>query len=100
MFRDLDSCPYGPPTKDVEKGEPQWLEPARYRIPVGDRELGVGTLGTPVRATELSKETLESLLEVMRAYDAKTTATESEPDGEAFPKFWQVHQKNMEKYSP
>ncbi|KAF2488650.1 HET-domain-containing protein [Lophium mytilinum] len=63
----LDICPYGASSKDIDQFEPDWFEPAQYRIPVADKEESPET-GNVTRATGQSEILLESLIAVIRAY--------------------------------
>lgn len=89
----LDICPYGPSSKDIEEFEPDWFEPAQYRIPVADKETSEGV----TRATKQSKVRCESLLAVIHAY---YTAMRAMEDGSttAAAIFSNVLQSNYDKF--
>jgi hypothetical protein len=75
----LDKCPYGPSSKDIEEFEPEWFEPAQYRIPVADKENRPLDPDRAIRATTQSKDQCESLLAVIFAYNAAMRGEGDEP---------------------
>jgi hypothetical protein len=75
----LDKCPYGPSSKDIEEFEPEWFEPAQYRIPVADKENCPLDPDRVIRATKQSKDQCESLLAVIFASDAAMRGERDEP---------------------
>ena len=76
----LEDCPYGASSQDVETFEPDWFEPAQYRIPVTDKEISFDDPSRIGRVTTASKARCESLLEVIFAYNA---AVKSQSDHKA-----------------
>jgi len=93
----MDPCPYGPTSKNLDEFEPEWFEPAQYRIPVSDREMENPATAVTVRATTRSKAFCESLLTVI--HTCNTLQTRSGDNGpEAATSLATVLLQNMGKF--
>lgn len=79
----MDSCPYGPTSKNIDEFEPEWFEPAQYRIPVSDREMEHPATASMVRATARSKTRCEALLTVIHTFNNLLTPDRDNRSGAA-----------------